>query len=217
MSCPIVPAIIPASESELLESLKKVSFAREIQIDVVDGKFVDYVSWPYDPKGSPNAVKHHTDVFTLEVDLMVKEPILAARDWVAAGADMLVFHMESVSLDAFKQFVAHADVTVGVSMTAGSNIEEFLLYAGVADYVQLMGIASIGAQGQPFDASVLDVIQKVKEAFPEKMISIDGSVNVETITRLRDAGANRFVSGSAVLAHNDPQVAYNELCSVVNG
>jgi ribulose-phosphate 3-epimerase len=215
MSCPVVPAIIPKSQTEVVDLIKQLSFAKEIQLDLVDGKFVQSVSWPYEPKGEPMAVKPHTDKFTLEVDLMVAEPLLAARDWVRAGADMLVFHSESVALEPFVNFVDNTDVTVGVSMNGTTPMETFLPYAAAADYVQLMGIYEVGAQGQPFDEAVLNKIQIIKKEFPNKMISIDGAVNKNTIQRLREAGASRFIVGSAIVTQEDPLAAYQELCELI--
>lgn len=216
MSCPIVPAIIPSTEKELIEVLGKLFFVNEIQIDVVDGLFVPNKSWPYQPLGIPLAVKPYTDKFTLEVDLMTNKPVVAAYEWVKAGADMLVFHIETIEFEVFKKFIENANISIGVSMSGDTKLEEFLPYAELADYVQLMGIASIGSQGQSFNKEVLSQIGFIKQKFPEKMISIDGSVNKETIVQLKKAGACRFVSGSAILGQENMEAAHAELSALVN-
>ncbi len=212
---PIVPAIIPASAEDIKTTLLALSFAREVQIDVVDGKFVPFTSWPFDPLGEPEEVRSFTDEFTLEVDLMVEDQIRAAHDWIKAGADMLVFHIESVDLLELKTFAEGTSISIGVSSTNNTPLEDLLSYMGVADYVQLMGIGEIGSQGQSFDERVLGRIGEIKKNFPKHMISIDGSVNKDTIRRLKEAGADRFVSGSAILKASDPKKAYEELCSMV--
>jgi pentose-5-phosphate-3-epimerase len=79
-----------------------------------------------------------------------------------------------------------------------------------------MGIREIGAQGLPFNEEVLTTIGLLKERFPNKMISIDGSVNAATITRLKAAGADRFVCGSAVTLQPDPEAAYKALAALIN-
>jgi ribulose-phosphate 3-epimerase len=78
-----------------------------------------------------------------------------------------------------------------------------------------MGIHNIGSQGQPFDTEVLERIKELKNLFPELTISIDGSVNEKTIPLLRAAGADRFVSGSAILNTEDPVAAYERLSRLV--
>lgn len=216
MKCAIVPACIPTSRESLLEFTEQASFSDEIQIDVVDGQFVETVSWPYVPPGEPKTIKYATDPYTLEVDLMVLKPISAAQDWLAAGADMLVFHVESVDLTALRNFAETCPSSIGVACHGQTSLEDFFEYVAIADYVQLMGIQVIGVQGEPFDEAVLQKITAVKERFPEKMISIDGSVNTETIERLRAAGADRFVAGSAIIGQSDPALAYRTLCELVD-
>jgi ribulose-phosphate 3-epimerase len=208
---PIVPAIIPKSAEEILATLPRLSFSHEIHIDVVDGKFVPFTSWPYCPAGEPKAVSHATDRFTLEVDLMVEDPLIAADSWIKAGADMLVFHIESIELESFSRFVETAKVSVGVSALNSTSFDVLKKYAAVADYVQLMGIAKIGAQGQPFDESVLERIKEIKSTFPKLPITIDGSVNKNTIKRLLKAGADRFICGSAIVGAENPYEAHAEL------
>ena len=84
------------------------------------------------------------------------------------------------------------------------------------DCIQLMGIAEIGAQGQPFDESVIEKIQTVKQRFPHKPITIDGSVNADTIVRLKEAGADRFIVGSAITLQEDPYAAHQSLHMLIN-
>ncbi len=79
-----------------------------------------------------------------------------------------------------------------------------------------MGIASIGAQGQLFDTRVIDRIRAIRHAHAALPISIDGSVNEATITALIDAGADRLVSGSAILRAEDPQRAYETLAHLAS-
>jgi pentose-5-phosphate-3-epimerase len=74
-----------------------------------------------------------------------------------------------------------------------------------------MGIKHIGSQGQPFDERVLERVAKLRALYPSRTISIDGSVNRETLPQLKAAGADRFVSGSAILNQPDPVLAYTEL------
>ena len=112
---PIVPAVIPKSVDDLKTKLSQLTFSSEIHVDVVDGKFVPFTSWPYEPAGSPLEIKNISDRFTLEVDLMVIDPLKSAESWIEAGADMLVFHVESISLSDFKQFIKSAPASIGIS------------------------------------------------------------------------------------------------------
>lgn len=216
MSIPIVPALIPQSQQAIVDVAQRVNWSHEFQLDLVDGKFVEAASWPYAPVGDPLEVKTQLDAFTLEVDLMVVDPLAAAKKWLQAGADMLVFHVETVSLGAFVQFAEVGNVSIGVSAHGATTLEILFAYAEHADYIQLMGIYEIGAQGLPFDEQVLEKIAACKQRFPEKMVSIDGSVNAATIERLYKAGADRFVCGSAIVLQEDPQAAHAALSALIN-
>jgi len=213
---PIVPAFIPKSEVEARETLNTLRFCHEVHLDVVDGLFVSDTSWPYQPTGQPIKIKQYVEPFSLEVDLMVVDPLQAGVDWVTAGADRLVFHVETVSLENFKNFEAFTHVSVGVSAHGATPLNQLLEYAEYADYIQLMGIHEIGAQGQPFDETVLDKIATVRAAYPDKSITIDGSVNEHTIVKLQRAGADRFVVGSAITLQPDPAAAHKALSLLIN-
>lgn len=209
---PIIPAVIPRSGAELIEFTKTLHFSHELHVDVIDGKFVPTVSWPYEPHGEVMSVKGHTDSYTLEVDLMVTDPIQAARAWIKAGADMLVFHVETIDLASFIDFATHEDVSVGISFSGDTPLEAIFPYLQYADYVQVMGIHLIGSQGQPFDTTVLDTIKALDPLIP---ISVDGSINKETILRVVKAGADRLIVGSAIVKQTDPEAAYNELLTLI--
>lgn len=216
MSIPVVPAVIPKSLEYLREVISKVSFSPEIQLDLVDGVFVDAICWPYDPAGEPMDIKKELDRFTLEIDLMVSQPVQAAKAWLDAGADMLIFHVESVPLEVFKNFTESCHCTVGVAAHGDTTVETIAVYAEHADYIQLMGIKDIGAQGQLFDETVLERVEILRRKFPEKVIAVDGSVNEHTIEKLKRAGVNRMVVGSAIVLQDDPLAAHQKLSALIN-
>lgn len=212
---PIVPALIPKHADEVRDLLPRLRFSPEIHIDVVDGRFVPYTSWPYNPVGVPEEVHSVTDSFTLEVDLMVEDALTAAKAWLKAGADMLVFHVETISIDDFIFFTERHKVSVSISALNDTLLEELLPYLPYADGVQCMGIAAIGAQGQPFDERVLERVREVKRRFPHLPVTVDGSVNEATIKTLRQAGVDRFICGSAIVKAENPEAAKAALAALL--
>ncbi len=83
------------------------------------------------------------------------------------------------------------------------------------DFVQLMGIAKIGKQGQPFDERTLERAKKLSTKYPDLEIAVDGSVNKETIPKLLDHGVTRFAPGSAIASQSDPVSAYKDLLALL--
>ena len=213
----IIPAIIPQSLDHLRDTfLTIVPPAHEVQIDIVDGKFVPFTSWPYRGSGSVMLLREFCDVAIVEVDLMIQSPEVAIPLYVKAGVQKVVVHLETVR--DFEEIVRHRDAhgyELGISVSNTTPLAVLTSACSNVEYVQLMGIHDIGSQGQPFDTEVLERIKYLKNLFPELIISIDGSVNEKTIPLLLEAGADRFVSGSAILNAENPRSAYERLSALV--
>lgn len=211
----IIPAIIPHSYDDLRMQVAKIAGLPEIHIDVVDGIFAPTASWPYLTGGEPSTAFDLLARFSLEVDLMVATPLSAARSWLAAGADQLVFHIETISVAALKDFTKESSVTVGVAISSATPLEALYPYLPYVDYVQVMGIAEIGSQGQPFDQSVLGRISALTAQFPNIPLSIDGSVNLSTLRQLQTLSVRRYIVGSAIMGAASPREAYDTLTNLL--
>jgi pentose-5-phosphate-3-epimerase len=213
---PIVPAIIPHSFADLESQIAKISHVPEVHVDVVDGVFVPPISWPYNTDNAIPVVAYDLlAAFSLEVDLMVEDQIGAARAWLAAGADQLVFHAEVISPVVLEAFRTDHAVMVGISALNSMPLEQLYTYFPLVDYVQVMGIAEIGAQGQPFDETVISRINQIKQDFPEMPISIDGSMNTTTLPKIIPLQLSRIIVGSAIMGKPDPLAAYHELVEML--
>ena len=217
----IIPAILPRSFSDLSEKVGSVvGLVPFVQVDVTDGKFTPNKTWPYldgpdkdfaailkEEKGFPS-----WEDIDFEVDMMVAEPEKLWRDWVLAGAKRLIFHIESVTdaaklMDAIKsetvseESFLHTEIGFALNIdTPNEKVEPFL---EDLDFVQFMGIARIGYQGEHFDERVLPKITDLRETHPDVTISVDGGVNMESAPRLIEAGADRLVVGSAIFESED--------------
>lgn len=208
----IIPAWIPKDRASIQECTETFAFVHELHIDVVDGVFVPNKSWPYLNSDSPTTVSALLTGFTVEVDVMSATPVEDADRWVEAGAQMLVFHVETLSCQSLAAFAAHnTEVSIGVSALNDTPWESLLPYLRKADYVQVMGIAHIGGQGSSFDERCLERVSAIKKEFPRLPISIDGSMNLETIPQLAAAGVDRFVVGSALVQATDVRAQYEKL------
>jgi ribulose-phosphate 3-epimerase len=222
----IIPAIMPDSADDLRAKVRKVKdHVALAQIDIMDGVFVDSKSWPYIQGGTEvdeffQALMRQDDglpfwdTLDYEIDLMIQAPERHLAEWLPLGASRLIFHIESI-LD--KDFFFHGElfngqsrkignetvIEVGLAINPGTPIDELLPYVPQVDFVQLMGIAKIGYQGQPFDERVFMHIERLRREFPGLTMSIDGAVNRDTARGLKDAGVTRLVSGSAIFQAED--------------
>ncbi|OGG41867.1 hypothetical protein A2837_01485 [Candidatus Kaiserbacteria bacterium RIFCSPHIGHO2_01_FULL_46_22] len=213
----IVPAIIPKSLDDLKTKLTLLSFAPSVQIDVVDGEFVENISWPYEPKGAVTEAVPFLSNRQIEVDLMVKDQQKAAKEWQTAGAKRIVFHIEGLLDDTTSSSMLtkkNDSVLFGLAINNDTPIEKLDQFADQIDFVQMMGIATIGKQGEPFDERVLSRIAAVHSKYPNLPIGVDGAVSQTNLLSLKTAGATRFVAGSSILNADDPQAAYEQLLKI---
>jgi len=218
----IIPAVMPVSTIDLQSKLAQVAGHMSVaQIDVMDGKFVEDVSWPYTEDDEyfqgilhEDAGLPYWDQFDFEVDLMVVRPEEVINDWVTAGVRRIVVHQESTNemekiLKDFRERFPKSeqpdvfDCEIGIAQNIDTPIESLYPFLDQIDFVQFMGIAEIGVQGNPFDERVLDKIRTLREYSPKAIISVDGGVSLETASELIDAGANRLVVGSAIFKSED--------------
>jgi len=75
-------------------------------------------------------------------------------------------------------------------------LEEIFPLVPQINFLHLMSIAEIGAQGHSLDEKIFDRIKRVKEKFPELVISVDGGINATNYKTLADAGVERLIVGS---------------------
>jgi ribulose-phosphate 3-epimerase len=206
---------MPKSYEDLVRMINVLNSLPEVHIDVMDGKFVKATSWPYTNNNDVTIAYDLLKPFSLEVDLMVEQPLIAAESWLKAGADQLVFHIETIEPQVLENFVHTHSVTVGVALNNSTPLEELYPYLSFADYVQVMGITTIGLQGQPFDMRVIGRIKTLHANYPAIPISLDGSVNQDTLPTLTDLGISRFIVGSAIVKAINPKESYLALSAMV--
>ena len=102
-------------------------------------------------------------------------------------------------------------IEVGLAINPDTSLSEIEIYMDNVDFVQCMGIANIGYQGEPFDERALLHVNALRVRYPNMPIAVDGGVSMETAHDLIAAGATRLVSGSAVFGAKDMSVAIEGL------
>jgi ribulose-phosphate 3-epimerase len=208
----IIPAILPKDFAELEEKIELVAgvlldrvSAPIIQIDICDGKLTPKPGWPYKKHDNnfeailseERGLPHWEDV-DFEMDLMIADPELELDKWIASGAKRLIIHFESTK--NMDRIIGELQglVEIGIAINVDTPVDDIAPFIHDIDVVQCMGINKIGFQGQPFDVRVVEKVRELKERFPERAVSVDGGVNMETAVLLRDVGADRLIVGSAI-------------------
>lgn len=223
----IIPAIMPKSFDDIREHAEKVfEYVDFVQLDLMDGQFVEAKSWPFFSKDQ-QSVKElmgseirlpFSEKVKYEFDLMVRGPEADLRKFVKLGASRLIIHANSIDdREIFEKEIEKIGVEWGIAFLATDNLADWKDVIQKADFVQLMGIENIGYQGQAFDPRVLDQVNHIKEIKPDAIISVDGGVNLETAHELAQIGVTRVVSGSVVFGANNPSVSIEDFKRISNG
>ena len=207
----IIPAILPKNQTELNTKVKKLlGLVSYVQVDVCDEKFVS--------SKTQFQTLSNIDQIEYELDLMISEPEQTINDYIEMQPARIIAHLESVK-DVQKLFLRLEQVRgiIEIGLSISNDTENSLLekYIDDCDFIQLMGIAKIGSQGNSFDERVLEKIDYFYKKYPEMVISVDGSVNIETIKKLADAGATRFVCGSSIFGDGEVVENIEKLESLV--
>ncbi|MGI6080535.1 MAG: D-allulose 6-phosphate 3-epimerase [Candidatus Avilachnospira sp.] len=182
--------------------------------DIMDGHFCKNITL------SPDLIKTFGTLTDLPMDvhLMTTNP----TDWIEllakAGAEYISPHAETINTDAFRvmNLIESLGCKKGVVLNPATPLSYIKHYLNRIDMLTIMTV-DVGFAGQPFIAEMLDKIREAAE-LREKYgysykIQIDGSCNVNTFKRLREAGADVFVVGSSGLFKNDPDL--NKACDIM--
>lgn len=214
MSNPIIaPSLLAANFSNLQHDVELVnkSEADWFHLDIMDGVFVPNISF-----GMP-VVKAIAGIANkpLDVHLMIIEPDRYIKEFASLGADTLSVHYEACThLHRTLQAIKAEGMKAGVALNPHTSVK--LLEDTIQD-IDLVCMMSVnpGFGGQKFIENTYRKVAQLKELIDQNnaktLIEIDGGVNADNITKLRDAGADVFVAGSFVFKSKDPINTIKEL------
>jgi ribulose-phosphate 3-epimerase len=182
-----------ARVGEELAALKRAG-AVGVHLDVMDGHFVPNLSY-----GAPVAAdwRKVTD-FPFDTHLMIADPGRYLDDFIRAGCDVLIVHIEVLPdpVPVLRRIRA-AGCRAALSLNPPTPLSAITPYLDEVDDVLVMSVMP-GFGGQKFDASVLDKVRALRAGHPRLPISIDGGINPMTAPDAVAAGATQLVAGSAV-------------------
>ncbi|MFA5744844.1 MAG: hypothetical protein WC887_01380 [Candidatus Paceibacterota bacterium] len=221
----VVPAVLPTSKKDLEEKLElfsRIPSVSRVQIDVVDGRFVSPASWPYTALEEFRAMLAAGEMlpdlnrFVYEIDLMCLDIDDSIESWLALGVSRITLHAESVNnlpqllASARRKYDAGGLVSLisfGLALNIMSDIDLIEPCLSEIDYVQFMGIAHIGQQGQSFDERVYKKIRIFHARHPDVPIQVDGGVSLEQAKKLEALGVSNLIVGSAIVRASNPAAA----------
>ena len=210
----IAPSLLSCDFAKMGEEVKRMEDAGAdwMHIDVMDGHFVPNITI-----GAP-VVKSLKKVMNsvADVHLMISDPLKYAEDFAAAGADYITFHVESDSdpVETINR-IRELGCRPSISVKPMTPAEVIFPYLGLVDMVLVMTVEP-GFGGQSFMADMMPKVKAIREecerrGLHDMIIEVDGGIDANTISVAAKAGANAFVSGSAIFKASDAAEIIKEL------
>lgn len=190
----LIPAILAADAGEFRAKAARIAdHAQTVQIDVMDGVFVDNATW-----ADPAAIRAMHLPFVFEVHLMVTHPERVVDDWIMAGARRVFAHVESpgnpmAAVEAMRAVGREGGLAINPD-TPVSRIADVL---AELDAVLVMGVRP-GWSGQPFQSTALAKVAELKRLRPELRVEVDGGVTPAIAADLAALGCDGVVAASAL-------------------
>lgn len=190
-------------EAEIILALEKAR-TDYIHIDVMDGEFVEKNT--YKKMLELSSYVRRISNMPLDVHLMVKDVETAINVFTPVEANLITFHLEACKDEEevfkFINMIKDNHSRVGIAVKPETKIEEiykFLPYIHVA----LVMTVEPGKGGQTLISDMVNKVQTLKDYINENnldtVIEVDGGINLATCEKVKKAGANMLVAGTAIL------------------
>jgi len=202
---PIIAASILAADfSRLGENINAAEEggAQWIHVDVMDGHFVPNLTM------GPLVVEacRRVTKLPLDVHLMMEEPERLLSDFARAGASRLTVHVETCPhLHQTLRTIQELGISAGVALNPSTPLGAITEILEEVDLILIMTV-NPGFGGQKLIDTTLHKVERARElliskGLHETHLEVDGGIDSSTIQAAASAGADVFVTGTAIFKH----------------
>jgi len=203
------------NESETFFALEKAK-TDYFHIDVMDGKFVEKDT--YQKMLEYSSYIRRISNLPMDVHLMVEDVETGIEVFSAVQPNIITFHLEACktheevmnNINLIKEKGARVGISVKPNTPIG-QVYEYLPYI----HMCLIMTVEPGKGGQTLITDMVEKISTLKQYIDnnnlELDIEVDGGINLKTAQKVKEAGANILVAGTAILAATDYKVIIDEL------
>ena len=181
------------------ETLKKIdeSEADAIHVDLMDGIYVENNNFKLDE--IINDLKEVNK--PLDIHLMVDSPQKYIRDLAILKPKTITFHLNTTNnINSLINLIKEYNINIGIAINPDEDIHLLDEYLDIIDYVLVMSVYP-GKGGQKFLPEVLSKVEYLNNK--NVLIGIDGGINGDTISYLKNYRIDNIISGSFVCMSED--------------
>lgn len=209
----VVPSVLSSDFSRLGQAVADLDAAGadRLQWDVMDGHYVPNLTF------GPEVIAACRSAATCEFEahIMCDRPEELLPRYVDAGCQWILLHPETLRQPyRTYQRVHELGARVGVALSPATPASHIGPVIELVDMVLIMTV-NPGFGGQDYLPDMEPKISRVRALLDAAGrhidIEVDGGISHETISGAAKAGANVFVSGSAIASAEDAATAIREL------
>jgi len=209
----IAPSILSADFADLASGLKSIEEAGAdlVHLDVMDGHFVPNLTF-----GPPViAAMRKRSSMPFDVHLMIEQPERWLAAYREAGADRLTFHLEACRhSQRYLVQIRELGALSGISLNPQTSLQGLEYLLPVCDQVLIMTVnPGFGGQSliEPVLSKISDLRHMIDRMGLSTVIQVDGGVDRKNAQRIRAAGADVLIMGSAFFRETDRKALVQEI------
>ncbi|HSB00574.1 MAG TPA: ribulose-phosphate 3-epimerase [Anaerolineales bacterium] len=199
----ISTSILSADFARLGEEIAAVESAGAdwIHVDVMDGHFVPNITMgPFIVAACRRITK-----LPLDVHLMIETPERYLEAFAKAGASGLTVHVETCpNLSGTLKQIKALGCRAGVVLNPETPVGAIQSVLPEADLVLVLSVHP-GYSGQEFIPETIGKVSEIRKKLDalrsSAWLEVDGGIDVETLPKMKEAGATAFVAATAIFKH----------------
>lgn len=194
----------------------EVAKTNYFHIDVMDGEFVENntIELMQEYVGQIKQISNTP----LDIHLMVKDVKIFVNSYIPYEPNTITFHLEACENEEESKeiirYIHDNHIKAGMAIKPNTSVEEIYKYLPYINSVLVMTVEP-GKGGQKLIPETIDKVKKIKEYIESNNIDIDievdGGVNLENVEKLKEAGANIIVVGTAIINSKDYNKTIEEI------